>query len=121
MEQMLQPDEDGQIPTSSTDVVSKVLSHGSQFLKNVGLETTCANTTRSTAEKDLQEELEKKRQQSASLRQEIEELKQKSEEQLLATQRELEEVKKNQEESRKRQEETDAILHHLMSYASQSH
>jgi len=62
MEQMLQPDEDEQIPTSSTNVVSKVLSHGSQFLKNVGLETTCANTTMSTAEKDLQEELEKERQ-----------------------------------------------------------
>ena len=62
MEQMLQPDEDGQIPISFTDVVSKVLSQGSQFLKNVGLETTYANTTRSTAEKDLQEELEKERQ-----------------------------------------------------------
>ena len=61
MEQMLQPDKDGQIPTSYTDVVSKVLSQGSKFLKNVGLEITCANTSRSAAEKDLQEELEKER------------------------------------------------------------
>ena len=61
MEQMLQLDEDGQIPTSSTDVVSKVLSQGSKYLKNVGLETTYANITRSAAEKDLQEELEKER------------------------------------------------------------
>ena len=60
MEQMLQPDEDGQIPTSSTDVVSKVLSHGTQFLKNVGLETTCANTTRFAAEKDFKKNLRKR-------------------------------------------------------------
>ena len=63
MEQILQPDKEGQIPTSSTYVVSKVLSQGSKFLKDVSLGTTCANTIRSAVEKDLLEKLEKERQQ----------------------------------------------------------
>jgi hypothetical protein len=79
MEEMVAaPFQDGQQPTSPTEVVSNVLSGSSVFLRNVGLQFASkksSTTIVSAMAQQLQDELEIEKQEKDGFQEEVETLK----------------------------------------------
>ncbi|CAN6280458.1 unnamed protein product [Urochloa humidicola] len=105
-----EPVPEGEMPASSVQVVSKVLSQNSsnQFLKSVGFQTPPSSKSGSSNESELREQLAGE---LDDLRKKIQD----AEEDRARTQKELEEYKKITEKNSKEMAETNLLLKKLLS------
>jgi molecular chaperone GrpE (heat shock protein) len=113
-----EPIPEGEMPASSVQVVSKVLSEHSsnQFLRSVGLKTPTSSKSGSSHESELREQLAAKA--TTAVQGELEDLRKKiqdAEEERSRTQRELEEYKKITEQNSKEMVETNLLIKKLLS------
>ena len=109
---------EGEMPASSVQLVSKVLSQNSsnQFLKSVGFQTPASSTSASSNESELREQLAAEA--ATVVQGELDELKKKiqdAENERARTQKELEEYKKITEKNSKEMAETNLLLKKLLS------
>jgi molecular chaperone GrpE (heat shock protein) len=112
------PVAEGEMPTSSVQLVSKVLSQTSshQFLKSVGIKTPASSKSSSSNQSELREQLAAEA--TTAVQGELDQLRKKCEEveeQQARTQRELEEYKKITEKNNKEMEETNVLIKKLLS------
>jgi peptidoglycan hydrolase CwlO-like protein len=112
------PVAEGEMPTSSVQLVSKVLSQTSshQFLKSIGIKTPASSKSSSSNQSELREQLVAEA--TAAVQGELDQLRKKCEEveeQQARTQRELEEYKKITEKNSKEMEETNVLIKKLLS------
>jgi molecular chaperone GrpE (heat shock protein) len=113
-----EPVSEGEMPASSVQVVSKVLSQNSSnlFLKNVGFQTPPSSKSVSSNESQLREQLAAEA--TAAVQGELDDLRKKiqdAEEERARTQKELEEYKKLTEKNIKEMAETNLLLKKLFS------
>jgi molecular chaperone GrpE (heat shock protein) len=113
-----EPVPEGEMPTSSVQVVSKVLSHNSSnlFLKNVGFQTPPSSKSGSSNESELREQLAAEA--TTAVQGELDDLRKKiedAEEDRARTQKELEEYKKLTEKNINEMAETNLLLKKLFS------
>jgi molecular chaperone GrpE (heat shock protein) len=113
-----EPVPEGEMPASSVQVVSKVLSQNSSnlFLKNVGFQTPPSSKSGSSNESELQEQLAAEA--TTTIQGELDDLRKKiqdAEEDRTRTQKELEEYKKLTEKNIKEMAETNLLLKKLFS------
>ncbi|CAN6362526.1 unnamed protein product [Urochloa humidicola] len=113
-----EPVPEGEMPASSVQVVSKVLSQNSsnQFLKSVGFQTPPSSKSGSSNESELREQLAAEA--MAAVQGELDDLRKKiqdAEEDRARTQKELEEYKKITEKNSKEMAETNLLLKKLLS------
>jgi molecular chaperone GrpE (heat shock protein) len=113
-----EPVSKGEMPASSVQVVSKVLSQNSSnlFLKNVGFQTPLSSKSVSSNESQLREQLAAEA--TVAVQGELDDLKKKiqdAEEDREKTQKELEEYKKLTEKNIKEMAETNLLLKKLFS------
>jgi molecular chaperone GrpE (heat shock protein) len=113
-----EPISEGEMPASSVQVVSKVLSQNSSnlFLKNVGFQTPPSSKSVSSNESQLREKLAAEA--TAAIQGELDDLRKKiqdAEEYRARTQKELEEYKKLTEKNIKEMVETNLLLKKLFS------
>jgi molecular chaperone GrpE (heat shock protein) len=113
-----EPISEGEMPASSVQVVSKVLSQNSSnlFLKNVGFQTPPSSKSVSSNESQLREQLAAEA--TTAVQSELDDLRKKiqdAEEDRATTQNELKEYKKLTEKNIKEMAETNLLLKKLFS------
>jgi molecular chaperone GrpE (heat shock protein) len=113
-----EPIPEGEMPASSVQVVSKVLSEhrSNQFLKSVGLKTPTSSKSGSLHESELREQLAGEA--TAAVQGELEDLRKKiqdAEEERSRAQRDLDEYKKITEQNNKEMAETNLLIKKLLS------
>jgi molecular chaperone GrpE (heat shock protein) len=113
-----EPVAEGEMPASSVQLVSKVLSQNSshQFPKSVGIKTPASSKSASSNQSELREQLAAEA--TTAIQGELDQLRKKceeAEEQQARTQRELEEYKKIKEKNSKEMEETNVLIKMLLS------